>query len=144
MPDAPIAPIRLVVRTAASPEAAWAHLTEPRLVREWLTAASPVGAVGEPYVLDFGDGSIVQGLIVDRRDGRSFAHRWAWLDQSPVIETLVTWTVQPVASGGSEVELVHDGWTEAGADPASRDDHEHYWLDYLDDLRDRLEDAAAS
>jgi uncharacterized protein YndB with AHSA1/START domain len=143
-PLAPIAPIRLVVRTSAAPAVAWAYLTEPRLVREWLTAASPVGAIGEPYILDFGDGSIVQGLIVDRQDGRSFAHHWAWLDQAPVIETLVTWTVRPVDEAGSEVELVHDGWAEAGADTASRDDHEHYWLGYLDDLRLRLEDAAGS
>ena len=144
MPDSPIAPIRLVARTPAPPEVAWAHLTEPRHVREWLTAASPVGAVGEPYVLDFGAGSIVQGLIVARDEGRTFAHRWCWLDHDPHVETLVTWTIRPVDGGGSEIELVHDGWAEAGADAATRDDHEHYWLGYVDDLRERLEDVTSS
>jgi uncharacterized protein YndB with AHSA1/START domain len=144
MSDSSLDPIRLVVRTAASPDVAWAHLTEPSHVREWLTAASPVGAVGEPYVLDFGDGSIVQGAIVSRDEGRMFAHRWAWLDQLPIVETQVTWTVRPVPGGGSEVELVHDGWAAAGADAATRADHEHYWLGYLDALRERLEDVAGS
>ena len=140
----PVAPIRLVIRTPAPADVAWAFLTDPERVEQWFTAASPVGEVGEPYVLDFGEGSVVQGAIVELEPGRRFAHRWAWLDAEPRQETLVTWIVRPLDEGGSEIELVHEGWDEAGADDVIRDDHEAYWSGYLDDLRDLLEDAAGT
>jgi uncharacterized protein YndB with AHSA1/START domain len=144
MDAAPVAPIRLLVRTAAPPDVAWAYVTEPAHVEEWLTAASPIGAVGDPYVLDFGEGSVVQGAIIALEPGRRFAHQWAWLDAEPRQETLVTWIVRATEDGGCEIELVHDGWAESGADDAIRDDHEAYWSGYLDDLRDLLEDVATS
>jgi uncharacterized protein YndB with AHSA1/START domain len=144
MDGLPVSSIQLVIRTPAPPDAAWAYLTDPERVQEWFTAASPVGEVGEPYVLDFGDGSVVQGDIVEVAPGRRFAHRWAWLDAVPRQETLVTWTVRPLEDGGSEIELLHEGWAEAGADEATRDDHEAYWSGYLDDLRDLLEDAVGA
>ena len=140
----PVAPIRLVIRTAAPAEVAWAFVTDPERVEQWFTGASPIGAVGEPYVLDFGEGSVVQGASVELEPGSRFAHRWAWLDAEPRQETLVTWVVRPLEDGGSEIELRHEGWDEAGADDAIRDDHEAYWSGYLDDLRDLLEDAASS
>ena len=144
MDSLPLTPIRLVIRTAVSPETAWTYLTDPDKVGQWFTAASPVGEVGEPYVLDFGEGSVVHGLIVAVEPGRRFVHRWAWLDAEPRLETLVTWTIRPLETGGTEIELLHDGWDEAGADAAIRDDHEAYWSGYMDDLRDLLEDAAGS
>jgi uncharacterized protein YndB with AHSA1/START domain len=139
-----LAPIRLVLRTPVAPDVAWSHLTDPALVAEWFTAASPVGEVGEPYVLDFGEGSVVHGSIVEVEPGHRFVHRWAWLDAEPRQETQVSWMVRPLEGGGSEIELVHEGWDEAGADEAIRDDHEAYWSGYLDDLRELLEDAADS
>ncbi len=144
MDPEPLSPIRLIVRTAVPSDVAWLHLTDPARVAEWFTAASPVGEVGEPYVLDFGEGSVVHGAIVEIVPGRRFAHRWAWLDDEPGPETLVTWEVRPLEKGGSEIELLHDGWAEAGADTAMRDDHEAYWCGYLDDLRDLLEEVVGS
>jgi uncharacterized protein YndB with AHSA1/START domain len=140
----PVTPIRLVLQTPAAPEVAWSYLTDPERVAEWFTAASPVGEVGEPYVLDFGEGSVVHGAIVEVEPERRFAHRWAWLDADPRQETLVTWIIRPLETGGSEIELLHEGWDEAGADEAIRDDHEAYWSGYLDDLRDLLEETAGS
>ena len=155
----PIDPIRLVIRTAAPSDLAWNYLTDPERVAEWFTDASELGEVGTTYRLDFGDGSVVEGPLVEVVPGRRFAHRWAWVDATPVDarpadatpvgatprqETLVRWEVRPLDAGGSEIELIHEGWTEAGADDAIRDDHEAYWSGYLDDLRDLLEDAAGS
>ena len=137
----PVSPIRLAIRTAVPVDVAWQYLTDPGRVAEWFTEASPLGGVGSRYRLDFGDDSVVEGTVIEVVDGRSFAHGWAWLDADPRQETLVRWDVRPLDSGGSEIELVHDGWTEAGADTAQRDDHEAYWSGYLDDLRDLLEDA---
>jgi len=137
-------PIRLSIRTRVPTATAWAYLTDPERVATWFTAASPVGAVGEPYVLDFGEGDVVQGEIVAVQPERLFAHRWAWLDSEPRQETLVTWLVRPLEEGGTEIELIHDGWNEAGADTTMRDDHEAYWSGYLDDLRDLLEDLGSA
>ena len=139
-----VPPIRLVVTLPLAPDAVWAYLTEPDRVAEWFTEAGEVGPVGSPYRLDFGEGSVVEGPVVTVDPGRQFAHRWAWLDAEPRQETLVTWTLRPTDAGGSELELVHEGWDEAGADTAIRDDHEAYWSGYLDDLHDLLEDAARS
>jgi uncharacterized protein YndB with AHSA1/START domain len=139
-----IAPIRLTLESAAEPSLAWAYLTEPEHVAEWFTEADPVGRVGEVYRLDFGEGSVVEGAILELVPGRSFSHAWAWTDAEPRLPTRVAWSVEPRAEGGSRIFLLHDGWTEVGADEALRDDHEAYWSGYLDDLRDLLEDAAGS
>ena len=127
-------PIVLEIRTAASPAEAWAALTEPERIADWFTAASPLADVGEPYRLDFGDGTVVEGVVTVLEPGHRFAHSWAWADVEPRQETTVTWTVEPLPGGGARVLLVHDGWAEAGVDEASRDDHEGYWSGYLDDL----------
>jgi uncharacterized protein YndB with AHSA1/START domain len=127
-------PIVLEFETPASPSEAWAALTEPARVAEWFTDASPVGEPGTPYRLDFGEGSVVDGVVVVVETGQRFAHTWAWADTEPRQETLVTWRIEPLEDGGSRVVLIHDGWTEAGADEALRDDHESYWSGYLDDL----------
>lgn len=138
-----LAPIRLTIETPAEPAVAWSYLVEPDRVAEWFTDATPVGSVGDPYRLDFGEGSVVEGRVVSVDEGRSFSHSWAWEDAGPGEETIVTWIVEPLDHRGSRITLVHDGWTSADADEAMRDDHEAYWSGYLDDLRDLLEDVAA-
>jgi len=142
MPSSPVAPILLAFRTPAPPETAWAFVTEPDRIAEWFTDASPLGKIGDSYRLDFGEGSVVEGVVTAIRLGHSFSHTWAWADAGPSEPTLVTWTVRPT-DAGSEIELLHGGWTEAGADDATRDDHEAYWSGYMDDLEGLLEGAAA-
>jgi uncharacterized protein YndB with AHSA1/START domain len=139
-----IDPIELSFETAAGPDVAWAYLTEPDHVAEWFTEALPVGSVGDPYRLDFGEGSVVEGIILELEPGRRFAHGWAWTDAEPRQPTRVTWRIEPLPGGGARIALTHDGWADAGADDALRDDHEAYWSGYLDDLRDLLEEAAGS
>ncbi len=132
-----IDPIVIVRETAAPPEAAWRALVEPELVERWFTTASPVGNAGDPYRLDFGD-SVVDGVITEIVPGRRFAYTWSWADAEPRQETLVTWEIEATRGGGSRVILRHGGWSEAGADEVSRDDHAAYWSGYLDDLADLL------
>ena len=127
-------PIVLVIETAAAPPRVWAALTEPDRIAEWFTDASPLGDVGDPYRLDFGDGNVVSGEVRLVEPGRRFAHTWVWSDVEPFHETLVTWSIEPLADGGTRVTLTHEGWAEAGADEAIRDNHEGYWSGYLDDL----------
>ena len=127
-------PIVLEIETAAQPPDAWAALTVPERIVEWFTDASPLGPVGTAYRLDFGDGSVVEGVVTELEPGRRFAHTWAWADAEPGQQTVVSWSVEPLAGGGSRVTLVHDGWTEAGLDASAREDHEGYWIGYLEDL----------
>jgi uncharacterized protein YndB with AHSA1/START domain len=133
-----VPPIHLVLETRAVPDLAWRTLIEPERVALWLTNASPVAGVGATYRLEFGEGSVVTGEILELDPGRSFSHGWRW-EGEVADETRVTWSVEP-HEGGSRIRLVHDGWSEAGAGSA-RDDHEGYWSGYLDDLRDVLEEA---
>jgi uncharacterized protein YndB with AHSA1/START domain len=127
-------PIVLTIESTASPFDAWGALTEPDRIAQWFTDALPLGKVGDPYRLDFGDGSVVEGVVRLVEPGRRFAQTWVWADVEPRQETLVTWSVDPIGESGSRVTLVHDGWAEAGVDDAARDDHEAYWSGYLDDL----------
>ena len=133
-------PIELSISTPASPDEAWRTITDPERVALWFTDASAPGPVGSRYRLDFGDGTVVSGRITSLDPGRSFAHTWAWEGNEPEQVTAVTWTVEPEPGGGSRVSLVHDGWSEAGADEATRADHLAYWSGYLDDLREVLKD----
>ena len=138
-----IEPIRLGIETRATAKRAWAFITEPDLVSRWFADASPLCDVGDTYRIDFGDGSVVEGRVVAIEPGRAFAHEWAWndADPGPAAPTLVKWTVVELPGGGSRIELVHEGWTEAGADEALRDDHEAYWSGYMDDLQVLLDEA---
>lgn len=141
MDDDPPLPIDRTIRTSASPGRAWAALTDPDDVAGWLTEASRVGRVGDPYRLDFGDGSVVAGVVVELEPGRTFSHTWSWVGAEDHEETLVAWTVAPGEDGGAEIRLVHDGWSEAGLDHSTRDDHDGYWIGYLEDLAAFLADA---
>jgi len=127
-------PIVFTLETAATPADAWAALTEPDRIAGWFTDASDLGDIGDPYRLDFGDGSVVDGIVTVLVPGREFAHTWVWADVDPRLETLVTWSVEPTGDGGSRIILTHGGWAEAGLDETARDDHEGYWSGYLDDL----------
>lgn len=140
MPEPKTPPsIDLVIETRADPETAWRTLTEPDRVVLWFTDASPLGPVGSPYRLDFGEGSVVAGHVVGLEPGRGFAHTWVWEDAGPGQPTTVAWTIEPLAGGGCRIRLVHAGWSEG--EETARDDHEAYWTGYLDDLSDILAEA---
>ena len=114
-----IPPIVLEIETATPPADAWAAVTVPDRIAEWFTDALPLGAVGADYRLDFGEGSVVEGVVTALEPGRRFSYSWAWADAEPGQQTLVSWSVEPLEDGGSRVTLVHD----AGAEPAWTDRH---------------------
>lgn len=140
-----IEPIVISLEAAVDADLAWRYVSEPQLIERWFTTTSRAERVGGPYRIDFGDGSVVDGVVRALEPGRSLAYSWAWEGAEPRQETLVGWTVEALPGGGSRVTLVHDGWAEAGADEATRDDHAGYWDAYVDDLRALLagEDAGS-
>ena len=101
-PDEPPSPIDLTVESLVKPSVAWTALTDPRRVAEWFTDASPVGRIGDAYRLDFGDGSVVDGVIMELEPGRRFAYTWSWAGSEAHEETLVIWSVAARDGGGSE------------------------------------------
>jgi uncharacterized protein YndB with AHSA1/START domain len=127
------APIVLSIETPADAETAWAAITDPDRVAEWFTDVSPIGGPGDPYRIDFGD-SAVEGVVVDVQDGCRFAHTWRWEGADADEQTLVSWTVEALASGGSRISLEHSGWPATTRDDSTRDDHAGYWQAYLEDL----------
>ena len=133
-PGEPPSPIDFTVETDVAPERAFASLTDPRLIAEWFTDASPARRIGDAYRLDFGDGSIVEGVITELEPDRRFSYTWRWADAEPHEETHVAWSVERRDGGGASIRLIHDGWAEAGLDTTVRDDHEGYWVGYLEDL----------
>lgn len=140
--DEPPSPIDLTIETAAPPARVWSTLTDPARVAEWLTDASAVGRIGDTYRLDFGDGSVIDGVITELEPGRRLAYTWLWAGSEAHEETHVAWSVDGTDAGGAEIRLVHDGWAEAGLDGSVRDDHERYWAGYLEDLAAVLADRA--
>jgi len=134
----PIASIVLRMPTAADPATLWAALTVPERVAAWFTTASPLGTVGAPYTLDFGDGSVVDGELRELVPGHRFAHSWHWQGAPAAETTQVTWEVERTADGRTVAVLTHAGWAEAGLDESDRDDHRDSWEDYLDGLRELL------
>jgi uncharacterized protein YndB with AHSA1/START domain len=139
-----LAPIRISGETGATVDAAWAALTEPGQVARWFAETSPVeGAAGEAYSIDFGDGGAIDGVIRELVPGRRLSYTWQWRGQEEA-PTLVTWEVEPIPGHGCRITLTHEGWQEAGADEALRDDHAGYWEGYLADLLDMLDADAGS
>ena len=137
-----VEPIELEINVPVDVVTAWVAVTDPVEVARWFADVTPIDGIGSPYGIDFGDGSAVEGRIRALEVGHKVAYTWTWADDPASPTTLVTWTVDSAEGGGSRIRLVHDGWTEAGADPDTRDDHAGYWEGYLDDLRDLLETGA--
>jgi uncharacterized protein YndB with AHSA1/START domain len=143
MTRSPIAPIHLNRRVRAPRATAWAAITDPERVAGWFATVTPVGAVGDPYRIEFEDGSVVTGRVLAVDPGRRFAHSWAWEGNAAAAPTRVTWAVEPMSTGGSRIVLEHDGWVDAGLAERDRDEHAGSWEAYLDDLRELLDPGLA-
>ena len=112
------------VPVAATPDAAWAALTEPDATRAWYygTAARTTWEVGSPieYVDDDGDVQI-RGEVLSHDPPRSFSHTFvAVWGGTPDDQGSLTWTVEPDGAGCT-VTLVHRGGH--GEETASGSEH---------------------
>jgi uncharacterized protein YndB with AHSA1/START domain len=137
-----IAPLTLRAEVSTDPAATWAALTEPAIVERWFTKATPVGAVGDAYVLDFEGDDTMRGAILEVVPGERLVYSWGWGDTAPAQRTRVTWTLA-TSQDGTLVTLTHGGWTEAGLVAADRDEHARYWEGYLAALVELGDELAA-
>ena len=137
-----IAPLVIRAEVSTDPAATWDALTDPTLVPQWFTHATPVGAVGDPYELDFGGGDVMRGTILEVVPGERLVYSWGWGETSPDKRTRVIWTIA-ISQDGTLVTLTHDGWTGAGLAAAERDEHARYWEGYLAALVELGDELAA-
>jgi len=135
-PDAIVIELDVPVEVAL----AWRAVTDPGVVAQWFADVTPIDAVGRPYRVDFGDGSAVEGQVMDHEPGRQLAYSWRWADAPDGPTTVVRWVVE-ATDGVSRIRLTHDGWT--AADTVARDDHAEYWDSYLEALADFLQQPGA-
>lgn len=138
-----VEPIVLEIEAPVTRDHAWRMVTEPALVAQWFADVTPADGIGSPYRVDFGDGSAVEGRIRALDPGHRLAYTWAWAGDDAGPTTLVTWEVDSLGSDMSRIRLTHDGWSEAGADQDTRDDHADYWEGYVDALEELLASDAS-
>lgn len=120
------------VKIAASPEAAWAAITEPDRVRNYYfdTAVRTTWEVGSTidYVSD--DGSVAMtGVVTSYDPPRSFGHTFiATWGPEPDDQGTLAWTIEPDGDGVI-VTLVHAGGTGVETADGSQelvDELKHY------------------
>src|SRR5688572_10017573 len=109
-----IPPIHLQRRVRVPRAISWAAITDPAIVGRWFADVSPLGAVGDPYQIEFEDGTSIDGAVLAVEPGRRFVHSWRWQPEPKPRTTRVTWAVEPMSNGGSRIVLEHDGWADAG------------------------------
>ena len=137
-----VRPLVIRAELATGRDATWAALTEPSLVEQWFTRATPVGPVGAAYELDFGGADVMRGEILEVTPGERLAYSWGWGDTPAATRTRVLWELAP-GEDGTLVILTHDGWSQAGLTAKDRDGHTEYWEGYVAALVEMTDEAVA-
>ena len=127
------------LQIAATPEAAWAALTEPDQVRRYYfdTAVRTTWEVGSPIEYVGDDGEIaITGIVTTFDPPHSLAHTFiATWSEVPDDQGTLTWTIEPEGDGVL-VTLVHSGGSGAETADGSQQ--------LINDLKGYLESAAAA
>jgi len=93
------------------PEKVWRALTDPALVSKWLMKTTDLKpAVGAAFTFHIEpspawDG-VVQCEMLDLEPHTRVRYTWRALG----VDTIVTWTLAPTASGGTRLGLEHSGF----------------------------------
>lgn len=107
------------------PEKVWRALTEPDLIASWLMPNDFQPKVGHRFTLRTrpapGFDGIVHCEVLAVEPQRRLSY--SWRGGSPErrgygaeLDTVVTWTLEPLPDGGTRLRLDHDGFT-ANQDP---------------------------
>lgn len=129
MPGNRVAPTVIRAELSTDRDATWRALTDPVLVERWFARATPIGAAGDPYTLDFG-GDIMRGAILEVVPAERLVYSWGWSETAPDARTRVTWALD-AGENGTLVTLTHDGWADAGLGAHERDEHAAHWEEYV-------------
>jgi uncharacterized protein YndB with AHSA1/START domain len=97
------------------PAKVWRALTDPELVAKWLLPNDLRATVGHGFTFkaaeptQWWDG-IVSCEVLEVDPHKRLRYTWRGGPESLKIDTVVTWTLTPTASGGTRLELEHSGF----------------------------------
>jgi uncharacterized protein YndB with AHSA1/START domain len=112
MPDKP-ATISLSWELPHPPAKVWRALTDPQLVAQWLMKTDMPAEQGKAFTfraepMPYWDG-IVHSEILELEPLKRLRYSWKGGPGALALDTVVTWTLVPVA-GGTRLELEHGGF----------------------------------
>lgn len=102
-----------------SPAKVWRALTDPRLLAEWLMANDMRPVVGHRFTFTqeptpWWDG-IVHCEVLELDLHKRISYTWRSGPEASPLDTVVTWTLTPTASGGTRLVLDHSGFVPGNA-----------------------------
>lgn len=96
----------LIWRIACELEKAWATVTNPATVAQWLgTVIEGNVATGDHFVIDHGEGYLCRSMLIHRDPPRSVEFTWNFPDESA---STVRINLEAV-DGGTKLRLMHQG-----------------------------------
>jgi len=119
---------------AAPPQRVWDALTSPQIANwlwptTWNTRAEVDLRVGGSYTIGSDVAQMaVSGEYVEIAPVERLVETWRWEGEEQ--ETLVTITVAPSDSGGTDLMIVHERFHS----PEERENHVQGWIDCLERL----------
>lgn len=123
-----------VVQEATYPHAierVWDALVDPEQLAEWLMPNDFLPILGRRFTMSCGPLGLLEGEVVELDAPRRLAYRWV----GGFGETLVTYTLTPVA-GGTHLRVEHQGWTDGMAEV--RKTFESGWTEKFADALPRV------
>jgi uncharacterized protein YndB with AHSA1/START domain len=129
--------LSIVRKLDAAPGKVWRALTEPEMLKKWMTpdAATKVATaeidlrVGGRYRIVMrppeGEEHDVRGVYREIVPNKKLVYTWAW-KSTPERESVVTIELR-AAGSGTELTLTHEQF----ADEQARDRHQHGWTGCL-------------
>lgn len=116
----------IILETALDqpPELVWRALTEPALVARWLGVSDIRAIVGERFAVKPGGPAgeaPVDCEVLEADPNHLLSYRWRseGAGEATVLDTVVTWILEPTAEGGTRLRLVHDGFPIVVRQPAT-------------------------
>ncbi len=103
-----------------SPEQVWRALTEPALLAKWLMPNNILPVVGHRFTFQAqpmaGWDGVAHCEVLAVEPLRRLSYSWRGGNKEvqgygQYLDTVVTWTLAAAAGGGTDVHLVHDGFT---------------------------------